>query len=467
MVEIPNRRMAVILAAGKGTRLRSELPKVLHPVAGRPMLEWVLDAARGAGCEKILVVVGHRGEQVRSAVTGEDLVWVEQRRQLGTGHALAQVEPHLAELLPAGEQAALLVLYGDVPLVSPQTLERLSAAAAAGWGALAVADLEAPGALGRVIPRASGDLERIVEAADASPEELAVRLVNAGIYAVPAPGIFTYLHRLEPANAQGELYLTDAVSDAAGDGKVLALVRLDDAAEAMGINDRADQARAHRALLERHMERLMRAGVSILEPARTAVEASVCVGVETVIHPGVSLLGHTEVGKGCVLHQGAWIRDSKLGDGVEIKPYSVLDRAEVAAECTVGPFARLRPASVLLEGARVGNFVEIKNSRLGAGAKASHLTYLGDATIGAGANIGAGVVTCNYDGVDKHPTEIGDGAFVGSDTMLVAPVRVGHRATTAAGSTITEDVPDEALGVGRARQRIIPDWARRRRGKKK
>ncbi|MCP3963135.1 MAG: UDP-N-acetylglucosamine diphosphorylase/glucosamine-1-phosphate N-acetyltransferase [bacterium] len=456
----PSRRVAVVLAAGKGTRLRSDLPKVLHPVGGRPMIEWVLDATRGAGCEQTLVVVGHGAEQVREAIDDDsDIVWVEQHQQLGTGHALAQAEPHVEG------DAILLVLYGDVPLVSVETLDRLSEAAAAGWGAMAAAELEDAGWLGRVITGPGGDLERIVEVPDAGPEELAVRLGNAGIYALPSPGIFDYLRRLEPANAQGELYLTDAVGDAAVAGDSVSVVRLGDPSEALGINDRADQARAHRALLERHMARLMAAGVTILEPARTVVEAGVRVGAETVIHPGVSLLGMTEIGAGCVLHQGAWIRDSKLADGVEVKPYSVFDRAEVADGCTVGPFARLRPASVLMEGARVGNFVEVKKTRIGAGSKASHLTYLGDATIGDGANIGAGVVTCNYDGAAKHQTEIGDGAFVGSDTMLVAPVRVGREATTAAGSTITDDVPDEALGVGRSRQRNIPGWARRMRKK--
>ncbi len=451
---------AVILAAGQGTRMRSARPKVLHRVGGRPMLEWVVAAARRGGCERILIVVGHGADEVRRAIPGDDVAWVLQREQLGTGHALAQAEPHVS-----GE-STLLVLSGDVPLVSADTLGRLAAAAADGWGATAVAELDDPGSLGRVICRPDGALERIVEVADAGPAELAVKRVNAGLYALPAPSIFEHLRRLGTGNAQGELYLTEALGNAAADGERVALVELDDPSEAFGINDRADLARVHRVLLERHMQRLMAAGVTLLEPARTSVEPGVCVGAETVIHPGVSLSGHTEVGAGCVLHQGVWIRDSKLADGVVVKPYSVLDGAEVATGCTVGPFARLRPASVLLEGARVGNFVEVKKTRIGAGAKASHLTYLGDATVGDGANVGAGVVTCNYDGERKHRTEIGDGAFIGSDTMLIAPVKVGKRATTAAGSTITDDVPDDALAVGRARQRNVADWTRRRRKKK-
>ncbi len=452
-------RIAVVLAAGQGKRMRSALPKVLHPVGGRPMLERVIEAARLGGCRKILVVVGHGAGDVRQAVTGDDVTWVEQRQQLGTGHALAQVEPHVEG------DATLLVLSGDVPLVTAATLDRLAATASGCWGAMAVAELEQPGSLGRVISRASGELERIVEAADAGPEELAVRRINAGLYALPAPSIFSYLRRLDSGNAQGELYLTDALGDAAAAGETIRTVDLEDPSEAFGINDRSDLARVHRALLERHMQQLMASGVTLLEPARTSIEPEVCVGSGTVIHPGVSLLGHTEIGEGCELHQGAWIRSSKLAAGVIVKPYSVLDGAEVASRCTVGPFARVRPASVLLEDSRVGNFVELKNTRLGAGAKASHLTYLGDATIGEEANIGAGVVTCNYDGKAKHRTEIGDGAFIGSDTMLVAPVKVGDRATTGAGSTITDDVPDEALGVGRAKQRNILDWWRRVRKK--
>jgi len=449
-------RIAVVLAAGKGTRLRSERPKVLHEVAGRPLLEWVLAAARGAGCRRLLVVVGHGADEVRRRVRGDDVTWVEQREQLGTGHALAQAEPHVTG------PAVLLVLSGDVPLVRPATLERLIAAAAAGWGALATAELAEPGGLGRILADENGRIERIVEAADATAEELAIRRVNAGLYALPAPAVFDDLRRLGTDNAKGEHYLTDAMGLAVAAGRPVALVAVE-AAEALGVNDRRELVAVHRALLARRADELMAAGVTVLEPARTVIEPGVEVGADTVVHPGVALLGRTRIGADCVVHQGAWIRDSTIAAGVEVRPYSVLDGAEVAVGCSVGPFARLRPGSVLMDGAHVGNFVEMKKARLGAGAKASHLAYLGDATVGEGANIGAGVVTCNYDGVAKHPTEIGDGAFVGSDTMLVAPVKVGRGATTGAGSVITQDVPDGALAVGRARQRNIPDWPRRRK----
>ncbi len=460
----PRPRLAVILAAGKGTRMKSALPKVLHRAAGRPLLAWVLDAARAAGCERILVVVGHGHERVREEIQGSDLVWVLQEEQKGTGHALAQVEGEVR-----GE-ATLLVLSGDVPLTAPSTLDALAAAAEAGWGAMAVAELAEPGSLGRVLVDESGEFRKIVEARDAPPEELAVRRINAGIYALPAPDVFEDLRRVRTDNAQGELYLTDAVTNAAADGRAVKLVTLADPDEALGVNDRADLARIHRLLLDRHLLLLMQSGVTILEPARTAIAPGIRVGEDTVIHPGVSLLGHTSLGRGCVVHQGCWLRDTAVGDGVEIAPYSVLDGAEVGDGCRVGPFARLRPASRLLQGARVGNFVEIKGSEIGAGAKVNHLAYVGDATVGEGANLGAGVVTCNYDGVAKHPTEIGPGAFIGSDTMLVAPVKVGAGAATAAGSIITKPVPDGALAVGRVRQKNLEGWAgglRRRRGAKK
>jgi bifunctional UDP-N-acetylglucosamine pyrophosphorylase/glucosamine-1-phosphate N-acetyltransferase len=338
----------------------------------------------------------------------------------------------------------------------------LEAAEAPGvWGALAVADLEAPGTLGRVV--ADGEaLQRIVEARDASPAELALTTINAGLYALPARDLFRRLRGLTTDNAQGELYLTDAVTGAAADGEAVALVTLADPSEAWGVNDRADLAKVHQRCGRRHLEALMAAGVTILDPERTSVEATVAVGADTVVHPGVNLLGATRIGTGCTLHQGAWLRDTELADGVTVEPYSVLDGARVGSHAKVGPFARLRPGTVLEEDVKVGNFVEVKKAHLHRGAKAGHLTYLGDAEIGEEANIGAGVVTCNYDGERKHRTEVGTGAFIGSDTMLVAPVKVGDRATTAAGSVITKDVPADALAVGRARQTVIEGWTERK-----
>ena len=455
----PQPLSAVILAAGKGTRLRSALPKVLHPVAGRPMLEWVLNAARAAGCEHIYVVVGHGADAVQSEIEADDVTWVLQEEQLGTGHALLQVESHLEA------PATLLVLSGDVPLVAPETLDRLAAAARAGWGAMVVAEMEEPGSLGRVVATASGTLERIVEVADATPEELENPWINAGIYALPAPEIFDFLKQLKPNNAKQELYLTDALTAAADQS--LALVSLAEAAEAFGVNDRLDLARVHGVLLRRKADALMREGVTILDPDHVVIEAGVEVGRDSVIHPGVSLTGRTRLGEGCTVHQGAWLRDAWLGDRVTVEPYSVLEEVEVGDACQIGPFARMRPGAVMKERAKIGNFVEIKNSELGAGVKANHLAYVGDATVGENANLGAGTITCNYDGVSKHRTEIGKGAFIGSDTMFVAPVSVGDGAMTAAGSVISKDVPPGALAIERCEQKTVPGFAKRKLERRK
>lgn len=440
--------------------MRSAEPKVLHRAAGRPLLDWVIRSAGEAGCLKILLVVGHQAERVRAAFedsdAGVEIEWVEQAEQKGTGDALARAVAHLTA------PARLLVLSGDVPLVRGETLEALLAEAGTGW-ALAVAELDSPGSLGRVMADAEGRLSRIVETVDATAEELEVRLVNTGIYVVPSSEIEPRLARLEPANAQGELYLTEAFTATVEAGTEVKLFSLTDSNEALGVNDRADLARVHRVLLDRKCAQLMTDGVTILEPARTVVEADVRVGRDSVVHPGVSLTGGTVIGAGSTIHSYSSIRDATLGDGVEIGPLTVIEEAEIGDGSRVGPFARLRPGARLGAGNRIGNFVEIKNSRLGTGVKAGHLTYLGDAEIGDGANIGAGTVTCNYDGENKHKTEIGAEAFVGSDTMLVAPVRVGERATTAAGSVITTDIPNGALGVGRARQKNLEAWADRQK----
>lgn len=452
--------VAVILAAGQGTRMRSSLPKVLHEVAGQPMLQWVVTAARQVGCERIIVVVGHGAERVRQAIAGEDLAFVVQEKQLGTGHALAQVESQL------DGQATLLVLSGDVPLVSASTLDRLLEASRSSWGSMAVARLREPGSLGRVVAAYDGTLQRIVEAADASRGELAERRVNAGLYALPAPAIFRYLADLETDNAKGELYLTEALTAVASEGRSVALVELEDPVESYGVNSRIDLARAQQALTRRIASTWMKAGVTIVDPRRVTIEGTVTLGRDSVIHPDVYLAGMSVVGERCVLHQGAWLRDTVLEDEVEVAPYSVLQGARVGAGSRIGPFARLRPGSVIGDGAKIGNFVEVKNAVLAKGVKANHLAYLGDANIGEDSNIGAGVVTCNYDGHQKHVTRIGKGVFVGSDTMLVAPLEVGDGAMIAAGSVVSKDVPPDSLAVGRSPQRNLADWAKRFRHRK-
>ena len=450
-------RLAIVLAAGKGTRMRSRLPKVLHQVAGRSSLSRVLDTCRAAGCTRLYVVVGHDAEQVRAAHADDpDVVWVEQAEQNGTGHAVLlaarQAVADLGERAPddGNNDARVLVVYADNPVLRAETLERLLVSSQEGWGAVGVARLDDPGSLGRVVSAPDGQLQRIVEFADANAEERSIQLINAGQYAMPLPGALAHLEALQPHNQQGELYVTDAFVAAAGEGaNRVECLELDSPDEALGINDRADLALVTRALVRRTLDRLMTEGVTVIDPERVIVEPEVEVAPDVILHPDVTLMGATRVASGVVLHQGSWVRDSELGEDVEVLPYSVLDGAVVGAGSSVGPFARLRPATVLGENAKVGNFVEVKKSTLGDGTKASHLAYIGDATLGSNVNIGAGVVTCNYDGVRKHETVVGDDAFVGSDTMLVAPVTVGSGALTAAGSVITKNVPDDSIGIGR------------------
>ncbi len=439
--------------------MHSAKPKVLHEVAGRPLLFWVVKTARQAGLAPIAVVVSPQDRATLEACfAGQGLLWFEQVEPRGTGDALLAGRA----LLEAPGQVA--VLSGDAPLLQPATLERLFDAASGRLGALAVARLEDPGSLGRVVLRDDRFLQRIVEARDASQEERANGLVNAGFYVLEGRALLPYLERLRPDNSQGELYLTDALSWAAADGEELAAVLLEDPSESWGVNDRRELARAHRRLLDRHLNALMEQGVTVFEPEQVEVEPSVEVARDSVLHRGVHLLGSTRIGPGVVVQVGCWIRDSEVAAGTVLEPYSVLDGVRVGPDCRVGPFARLRPGTELEAGVRVGNFVEIKQARLGVGVRALHLSYLGDAEVGEGANIGAGTITCNFDGVAKHRTEIGPEAFIGSDTMLVAPVRVGRAATTGAGSVITRDVPEGALAVERSPQRVVLGWSERRRG---
>lgn len=454
--------------------MRSRTPKVLHEVAGQPSLHWVLDACRDAGCEQLWVVVGSGADEVRAAYQScDDLQWVTQHQQQGTGHAVQVALTEIGRARSDGTEletgsispdATVLIVYADNPLMTTSSLRRLAEAAEEGWAALSVATVEQPGALGRVVANADGQLEKIVEFADANEAERTIRQVNAGQYAVQLRDFGTYLDRLESGNAQGELYLTDAFMQAAHDGRAVRCLELPLASEAWGINDRADLARAHRELQRRLIESHLESGVTILDPERTTIGPAVRIDPDVVLHPDVWLGGATRIARGCELHQGAWVRDSELAEDVEVHPYSLIDGAQVSARCSIGPFARLRPAAELGEEVRIGNFVEVKKSRLGSGAKANHLAYLGDATVGERVNIGAGVVTCNYDGKDKHHTTIGEDAFVGSDCMLVAPVSVGARAITGAGSVITDDVPEDSLALGRARQRNLVGWTKKRRG---
>lgn len=451
----------LILAAGRGTRMRSARPKVLHEVAGRPLLRWVVELAREVGLSPIGVVVNPQERPlIERAFPEEGLVWFEQAEARGTGDAVLRARA----FLEVGGPVA--ILSGDAPLLLPSTLRRLLEAASGRFGSFAVAQLEDPGNLGRVVLRERQRLVRIVEARDATREELAISWVNAGFYVVDGAGLLPYLEMLRPDNAQGELYLTDALSLAASQGHELVAVPVEEGSESWGVNNRRELARAHRCLLGRYLDALLEQGVTVLEPEEVVVEPGVEVGADTVLHRGVHLLGKTRIGPGVVVHAGCWIRDSEVGAGTVVEPYSVLDGARVGPACQIGPFARLRPGTVLETEVRVGNFVETKEAHLGCGVRVLHLSYLGDAEVGDGANIGAGTITCNFDGVAKHRTHIGPEAFVGSDTMLVAPVTIGRGATTGAGSVITQDVPEGALAVERSPQRVVPGWRERRRSRK-
>ncbi len=448
--------VGVVLAAGHGKRMRSDLLKVLHPVGGVPMVALVLDALREAGVGRVIAVVGHQREAVRQLL-GDRVEYAVQERQLGTGHALLQARP----LIDDGADA--VVLYGDTPLLTPETLARLirvhrerEAAAT-----LLTVTVEDPRGYGRIVRDAAGRFERIVEEADAGPAEKAIREVNPGIYCFRAGPLFAALERVRPDNAQGEYYLVDVIPDLLAGGFRVETVLTEEPLEVQGVNTRRDLARAEAALRERVLNRLMDSGVTVVDPATTYVSPRARVGRDTVLAPFTVIEGETEVGRGCRLGPGAHITGCRLGDGVRVW-HSVLEESQVADGVTIGPFSHLRAGSRLEPGVQVGNFAEVKNSHLGAGTKVHHHSYIGDAVIGSRVNIGAGVVTVNYDGVAKHPTHIGDGAFIGCNANLVAPVRVADGGYVAAGSTINQDVPPGALAIARARQENKQGWVEKR-----
>ena len=453
---------AVVLCAGKGTRMKSEKAKVLHPLLGRPLAHYPITRAFEAGCQQVVAVVGHQGEQVQAALAaafeGQALAFATQAQQRGTGDAVAAARGALT-----GFSGPVLILYGDVPLLTAELLTRLVSAYRAGKGPLAMVTCRPPNpaGYGRVLRGAGQRVEGVVEHKDATAEQRLIGEINAGLYVADARFLWGALERLTPQNAQGELYLTDIVQKAAAAGDV-AVVEAD-AREVEGVNDLAELAERCEALRARINLRHLKAGVTLVHPATTFIDEGVEIGPDTTIGPNVSISGGCEIGSGVTIGQGSVLTHSTVGDGTEVKPYSVLEEAVVGPRCHVGPFARLRPGTVLDEGVHVGNFVETKKTRLKKGSKANHLAYLGDADIGANCNIGAGTITCNYDGVNKHQTVLGDGVFVGSDTQLVAPVKVGDGAFIGAGSTITENVPANALGLSRAPQQLKEGWAERRR----
>jgi len=441
----------IVLAAGQGKRMRSRLPKVLHPLAGRPLLAHVLDAARALGARRTVVVHGHGAEQVRAAFPQEEIQWVLQAEQLGTGHAVQQALPRV------GKDAEVLILYGDVPLIRPASLQRLVKAAGDGL-ALMTAELDDPSGYGRVVRNGSGKVERIVEEKDASAKQRAIREINAGFMALGAKRLAGWLAKIGNKNAQKEYYLTDLVTLAVKDGTPVSAVKVEDSAEVAGVNSRRELAALERAYQRRQAERLLDAGVALADPARVDVRGvlecgdDVAIDVNCVFEGRVSLADRVRVGPNCVL------RNVAVGADSEVRAFSHLEDSAIGQRCQVGPYARLRPGASLADEVHVGNFVEVKASRLGTGSKANHLSYIGDAEVGARVNVGAGTITCNYDGTAKHRTVIEDDCFIGSDATLVAPVRIARGSYIGAGSTINKDTPAGQLTVARARQVSIPSW---------
>ncbi len=442
----------VILAAGKGTRMLSSRPKVLHRLAGKPLLGHVLDAARSVQAQRVIVVYGHGGEAVPKAFEGSGATFVLQEPQLGTGHALMQALPHLPDT------GSTLVLYGDVPLIRAETLERVLAHPDA--LCLLTAVLPDPTGYGRILREGGGKVSRIVEQKDATPEEKQVREVNSGILAAPNTALRNWLAGLKNDNAQREYYLTDIVPLALAGGTPVVTETVDQLWEIQGINSREQLAELERIHQLQVAKKLMASGVTLADPGRVDVRGELACGTDVSIDVGCVFEGRVVIGSDVTIGAHCCIKDSEIGPGTIIAPFSHLDGARVQADCHVGPYARLRPGAALADHAHVGNFVEMKNASLGEGSKANHLTYLGDASIGRDVNVGAGTITCNYDGANKHRTVIEDGAFIGSDTALVAPVTVGRGATIGAGSVISRDAPPEELTVARGRQVTIKGWKR-------
>ena len=455
-----NRLHLVVLAAGKGTRMKSGLPKVLHAAAGLPLLEHVLRTADRVSPASVVIVVGHQADAVQSAMAGRpNLRFARQEPQLGTGHALLMAEDALG-----GAEGTVVLLSGDVPLLTPDTLRTLVARHVETGAAATVltAVVDDPAGYGR-IQRQDGRISAIVEHKDASPEQRQIREINSGIYAFDVGPLFGALRQIGSANAQGEYYLPDLVQIYRDRGLPVETVTLDDPREILGVNSRKELAQIGQLLRMTRNDALMASGVTMIDPATAYIGPDVTIGPDTILHPNVYLEGRTIIGSGCEIQCGVRIVDSTLADNVFVNSYCVITDSRIESGAKVGPFAHVRPESQIGEDAHVGAFVELKKTRLGRGSKANHLAYLGDAVIGEKVNVGAGTITCNYDGKKKHQTTIEDGAFIGSDSQLIAPVTVGKGAYVAAGSSITENVPAESLAIGRGKQVNKEGWVNKKK----
>ena len=447
----------IILAAGQGTRMKSALPKVMHPIAGKPMLEHVYERSLDLGAADVHIVFGHGGEHLRDYCQDFDVEWVLQEQQLGTAHAVQQASPGLEP------DEIVLILYGDVPLIKSETLRQLINHVADDDISLLTVNLEDPAGYGRII-RDEGRVIAIVEHKDATAEQLQVNEVNTGILAVRAGYLNECLSKIDNNNAQGEYYLTDIIEMAVNDGNSVITTQPDNSYEVEGVNDRVQLARLERIKQREIIENIMKNGVTVIDPSRVDVRGVLNIGSDSTIDVNCLFEGRVDIGSNVSIGAGCVISNSRIADGCVISPYSIIENAVIDDNVDVGPFARLRPGTTLKQNSKVGNFVEVKNTELGTGSKANHLTYLGDSEIGSNVNIGAGTITCNYDGANKHKTVIKDGAFIGSDTQLVAPVTVGKNATVGAGSTITRDTEDNELTLSRTQQKTVKGWKRPTKG---
>lgn len=449
----------VILAAGQGSRMRSQLPKVLHKLANKPLLTHVIDVAEQLSAQEIHIVYGHGGEVVRERLAERNVSWVKQEQQLGTGHAVAQAVPHLVD------NHTVLVLYGDVPLITKETLQRLIKQVSGTSMGLLTAELSNPFGYGRIVRDSDNAVQCITEEKDASAEVRKITEVNSGILAVQGEQLKGWLARLKNNNAQGEYYLTDIIAMAVSDGIEVKTSQAAAVEEVEGINNRIQLARLERYYQQQQAERLMAAGVTLKDPARFDLRGTVETGMDVIIDINVILNGEVVIGSSVEIGANCLLTNVVVEDGTVILPNSIIEDAVVGRDCTIGPFARIRPDTKLADRVKIGNFVEIKKAQLDEGAKVNHLSYVGDSIVGKDVNIGAGVITCNYDGANKHLTEIGDDAFIGSDSQLVAPVKIGAGATIGAGSTITADAPANQLTLTRSKQRSIESWVRPQKNK--
>jgi len=444
----------IVLAAGRGTRMRSALPKVLHPVGNKPMVSHVIETARELNAAKIHVVVGHGGDAVSEAIAADDVSTYSQLEQLGTGHATLTAAPF------CGSESTVLVLFGDVPLLSSDVLVDVVRAASSGKPVLLAAKLDDPTGYGRVVRNAAGKFAKVVEHKDSTAIEREIVEINTGVLAAKGADLLGWLKRVSNDNAQGEYYLPDVLGLAIEDGAVVNVVVTDRADDILGVNDRIQLEQIERSFQRKQARALMAAGVHVADSGRLDVRGSLSCSEDVFIDVNVLIEGDVVIGRGAIIEANCVLKDCVIGEDAHVRAFTHIEGASVGQTCQVGPYARLRPGADLGVGAKVGNFVEVKNSRFGDGAKANHLAYVGDASVGAGSNIGAGTITCNYDGANKHRTELGDHVFIGSNSTLVAPIQIEDNGFVAAGSTITSKVGSSQLAVGRAKQRNIEGWSR-------